>query len=73
MDTARLHLPLLAAAQAQKHVTHNEALSALDAIIHLSVLDRQIDSPPPSPAGVPNSGPSTTTPGSENVCETKPI
>lgn len=38
--TTQLNLPYIAAAQAQKHVTHNEALRALDAIIQLSVLDR---------------------------------
>jgi|FEC22Drversion2_1045045.scaffolds.fasta_scaffold00075_97 hypothetical protein len=49
-DTARLKLPLLAAAQAQKHVTHNEALTALDTLVQLSVLDKDLTSPPASPA-----------------------
>ena len=31
-ETTRLALPLLEAAQAQKHVTHNEALRVLDAV-----------------------------------------
>ena len=48
--TPNLHLPYIAAAQAQKHVTHNEALRALDAIIQLSVLDRDLATPPGSPA-----------------------
>lgn len=48
-DTARLNLPLLAANQAQKHVTHNEALQQLDALVHLSVLDRHLAAPPASP------------------------
>jgi hypothetical protein len=39
-DTTRLVLPLMDAAQAQKHVTHNEALVRLDALIHLSVSTR---------------------------------
>ena len=39
-DTTRLGLPLMDAAQAQKHVTHNEALVRLDAITHLSVITR---------------------------------
>jgi len=39
-DTMRLGLPLMDAAQAQKHVTHNEALALLDALTHLSVLTR---------------------------------
>lgn len=48
--TPRLALPLLAAAQAQKHVTHNEALVALDRLVHLTALDRR-NTPPESPAG----------------------
>lgn len=48
-DTANLSLPLIAAAQAQKHVTHNEALERLDALVQLSVEDISQD-PPPSPA-----------------------
>lgn len=38
--TPRLGLPLLAAAQAQKHVTHNEALTALDALTQIAVTRR---------------------------------
>lgn len=49
-ETTRLRLPLLAAAQAQKHVTHNEALVALDALLHLEVLDRHLGAPPANPA-----------------------
>lgn len=45
-DTTNLALPYLEAAQAQKHVTHNEALTALDAIVMLSVLDRDLTAPP---------------------------
>jgi hypothetical protein len=47
--TARLALPLLAAAQAQKHVTLNEALMALDSLVHLSVIDRTRSAPPSAP------------------------
>ncbi|MEN9709235.1 MAG: hypothetical protein RIQ68_1643, partial [Pseudomonadota bacterium] len=36
-DTTRLKLPRIDAAQSQKHVTHNEALEVLDALLHLSV------------------------------------
>ena len=43
-----LKLPYLAPAQAQKHLTHNEALRQLDAIVQLSV-SSIIDSPPASP------------------------
>jgi|GEM_PF-2356851 len=49
-DTARLRLPELSAAQAQKHVTHNEALVALDTLVQLSVLDKDLTAPPGSPA-----------------------
>lgn len=47
--TPHLNLPYISAAQAQKHVTHNEALRALDAIVHLSLLDRDLSTPPTSP------------------------
>ncbi len=43
-----LKLPFLAPAQAQKHVTHNEALRQLDAIVQLSVMG-VTDTPPTSP------------------------
>ncbi len=49
-ETANLALPEIAAAQAQKHVTHNEALRALDALVQLAVLDRTHAAPPGSPA-----------------------
>ncbi|MBB4041398.1 hypothetical protein GGR34_003075 [Microvirga flocculans] len=48
-STSHLDLPLLAAAQAQKHVTHNEALAALDALVQLAVKERGRISPPASP------------------------
>jgi len=38
------------ATQAQKHVTHNEALRLLDGLVQLSVLDRDLTAPPGSPA-----------------------
>lgn len=46
----RLKLNYLMPAQAQKHVTVNEAFRALDAIIHLRVLDRDLASQPSSPS-----------------------
>jgi hypothetical protein len=49
-DSIHLALPYIAAAQAQKHVTHNEALRILDALVMLSVKDRDLSSPPGSPA-----------------------
>ncbi len=48
--TAHLALPFIMASQAQKHVTHNEALRLLDGIVQLSVLDRDLTAPPASPA-----------------------
>ena len=47
--TPKLNLPLIAAQQAQKHVTHNEALRALDALVQATVKDRDLASPPASP------------------------
>jgi Protein of unknown function (DUF2793) len=48
--TSNLSLPFIMAAQAQKHVTHNEALRVLDAVVQLMVLDKDLNSPPGSPA-----------------------
>lgn len=49
-ETPNLGLPYILAAQSQKHVTHNEAIRALDAVVQLSVLDRDLAAPPGSPA-----------------------
>ena len=49
-STSNLSLPFIMAAQAQKHVTHNEALNALDAVVQLMVLDKDLAAPPGSPA-----------------------
>lgn len=49
-DTPLLRLPFIEAAQSQKHVTHNEALAILDALVQLSVLQADAASPPASPA-----------------------
>src|SRR5687768_17515176 len=45
-ETANLSLPFIASAQAQKHVTHNEALLKLDALVQLAVLTRGLSVPP---------------------------
>lgn len=45
-DTPQLKLPLLAAAQAQKHVTVNEALIRLDALTHPVALTATLAAPP---------------------------
>lgn len=48
--TPNLSLPYIDAGQAQKHVTHNEALRSLDALVQLAVLDRDLSTPPGTPA-----------------------
>ncbi|MBJ6126186.1 DUF2793 domain-containing protein [Microvirga splendida] len=48
-STPHLALPLIAAAQAQKHVTHNEALASLDALVQLAVKERNRTAPPAAP------------------------
>lgn len=48
--TSHLDLPFLMPAQAQKHVTLNESLLALDTLVHLAVEDRDLAAPPGSPA-----------------------
>ena len=45
-----LSLPYILPAQAQKHVTHNEALRQLDVIVQLAVTARNLAVPPVSPA-----------------------
>lgn len=45
-DTPNLKAPYLMPSQAQKHVTHNEALRTLDALVQLSVADRDLTAPP---------------------------
>jgi len=49
-DTPNLGLPLIAAAQAQKHVTHNEALAVIDVLLQCAVLDKDLATPPAAPA-----------------------
>lgn len=44
--TDRLSIPLMASAQAQKHVTHNEALARIDDVVQVSVLDASQTAPP---------------------------
>ena len=49
-NSTRLALPYIDAAQSQKHVTHNDALVALDALVQLSVKARNQIAPPAAPA-----------------------
>lgn len=48
--TARLGLPMLAAGQAQKEVTHNEALLLIDSLLLPKSVAAPQNSPPASPA-----------------------
>jgi hypothetical protein len=48
--TPRLGLPLLMASQAQKHVTHNEALLRIDQIAQLALVALEASDPPADPA-----------------------
>ena len=46
----RLDLPYIQPSQAQKHVTHNESLQRLDALVQMTVLALATNTPPPTPA-----------------------
>lgn len=48
-NTARLGLPYLIASQAQKHVTHNDALRDLDALVQLAAKDIGVNAMPSAP------------------------
>ena len=48
--TQRLSLPYIAAGQAQKEVTHNEALQLLDVIVAGAVEQPPLSAPPATPA-----------------------
>lgn len=48
-QSPRLGLPYLVSGQAQKEVTHNDALNGLDFLVQLNVLDRDLNTPPASP------------------------
>ena len=47
--TDRYRLPLLQSGQAQKEVTHNEALAIADAVLQLAVESRLVATPPAAP------------------------
>ena len=49
-SSARLALPYILPAQAQKHVTHNEAIERLDLLVQLTVEDFAATAPPSQPA-----------------------
>lgn len=47
--TARLDLPFIMAGQALKHITHNDALEKLDALVQPIVQSRALTAPPAAP------------------------
>ena len=47
--TPNLGFPLIAAGQAQKHVTHNDALIQLDRLVQSKVIARTLSAPPATP------------------------
>jgi hypothetical protein len=47
--TTRLNLPYIAPLQAQKQVTYNEAMAALDQLVQPAVISRTVTAPPGSP------------------------
>lgn len=48
-DSLILNLPYIQPSQAQKHVTHNEAVRALDVLVHLSVKSQTTSAAPITP------------------------
>ena len=44
-----LELPYIMPNQAQKHVTHNEAIRYLDALVQVGIVSRELNSPPNNP------------------------
>jgi hypothetical protein len=48
-QTDRFALPLLETGQAQKEVTHNEAINAVDGLLHLAVESMTVTAPPAAP------------------------
>ncbi|PHS27727.1 MAG: ribonuclease III [Robiginitomaculum sp.] len=48
-ETPNLVLPYILEAQAQKHVTHNEAIRALDALVQLVITSQTLAAPPAAP------------------------
>jgi hypothetical protein len=48
-NTTKLALPIMEAAQSQKHVTHNDALLVLDQVVQISIKGLSINTPPGAP------------------------
>ena len=49
LNTSKFALPLIAANQAQKEVTHNEAVVGLETLAQLAVVSRSLSVPPEAP------------------------
>jgi hypothetical protein len=49
-NSPNLQMPYIVASQAQKEVSHNEAINDLDALAQLCVASRSLATPPASPA-----------------------
>jgi Protein of unknown function (DUF2793) len=49
MPTPKLMMPYIVAGQAQKEITHNDALNDVDGLVQLSVINRTTATPPASP------------------------
>lgn len=49
-NTPTLAMPYIVSSQAQKEVTHNDALNDLDFLAQAGVLDKDLNTPPASPA-----------------------
>jgi hypothetical protein len=50
MTTPRISMPEILSSQAQKEVSHNDALRIIDALLQAGVTDRDLTDPPGSPA-----------------------
>lgn len=48
-NTPNIGMPLMAAAQSQKHVTHNQALQVIDTLVQLAVINRTTTAAPAAP------------------------
>jgi hypothetical protein len=70
-DSTNLQLPYLDGAQAQKHVTVNEGLRKLDALVLLAIEDKDLTTPPGSPSDgaryIPKATAAGAWSGKENV------